>query len=166
MRAMNETPVNPNFFIRSFFVVAFHYVLLFLLLLLGMLGIAWLGFPDIFAVWTDKQLFQDTWDRDPMSLWPASFCWSLVGFNVVLSFLVGVQVAWWAPVPKAAHGIFLAIICIVSYLQIALTQENVPKALIMALLITTPVFVVYGSRVGERLMIGSLTNANEDDANG
>ncbi len=68
--------------------------------------------------------------------------------------------------PKRPTVFFLAIICIVSYLQIALTQENVPKALIMALLITTPVFVVYGSRVGERLMIGSVTNANEDDANG
>jgi hypothetical protein len=153
---MNQnSPVDPGYFLRSFLVVAGFYVALFVLLLLGMLLIARIGYPEVYRLWSlpadSRQPFFDAWERNPEILFPAGLCWSLLGLGIVISFLIGMQVAWWAPFSGAGHGVFLAIICIVTFLQISMTEQQVPKWLMVALLITSPTGIVFGSRWGEQL---------------
>ena len=149
---MNHSRPDPAFFIRSFVVVALHYVLIFVVLLFSLLAIVWLGFPDAHKLWTSQpETFRKVWEQTPHLLWPAGMCIALICVNLATSFLIGFQLAWIAPYPKSAHGVFLAVVCVISFLQIGFTQSSVPKWLLPALLLTTPIFIVIGSRMGERV---------------
>ncbi len=147
--------IDPGYFLRSFFVQIIHYVMVFLGLLLAMLLIARIGYPEIFELWNlpreSRQPFHDAWENNPEQLFPPGMCWSLTGAGLILGFLAGLSVAFWAPFSGAGHGIFLAIICIVTFLQISLTQQQIPRGLMMGLLIVTPTGIVAGSRRGERI---------------
>ncbi len=147
--------VDPAHFLRSFFVITFHYVILYLGMLMGMLLIARLRFPEIFELWTpgteaEKDRFADTWENNPEVFFPVEMCLWLIGLAVILSLFIGFQVAFWAPFSKAGHGIFLAIICIVTWLQISITTYQIPKWLMMALLIVSPLCIVIASNLGDR----------------
>ena len=148
--------IDPGFFLRSFLVLIIHYVLIFLGLLLGMLMIAWLAWPDIYDLWNlpreDRQPFHDIWENDPGQLFPIGMCWALAGLGLLLGLLSGLSVSFWSPFAGAGHGVFLAIVCIVTFLQISMTQPELPKGLMMALLLLCPSGIVLGSRLGERWM--------------
>lgn len=156
--------IDPGYFLRSFLVLIVHYVVLFIALLLGMLLIAWIGYPDIYELWNlprdARQPFHDVWENNPQQLFPAGMCWSLVGAGLLLGLLTGLSVAFWAPFSGAGHGVFLAIVCIVTFLQVSITQSQVPKALMMGLLVAAPCGIVLGSRWGERI----LTKPEPDEA--
>ena len=153
---MNETPshVDPAHFLRSFLVVAFYYVMLFFGLLMGMMFIARLRFPDVFRLWTlseeDRDEFRQAWESQPELLFPTELCVWLVVLAVILSSLIGFLVAWGAPFSKAGHGIFLAIISICTFLQISMTQPQIPKWMLMAMLVLSPSLIVIASNFGER----------------
>ena len=149
--------IDPGYFLRSFIVLITHYVLIFLGLLLGMLLIAWLAYPDIYDLWNlpreDRQPFYDVWENDPGQLFPIGMCWSLAGLGLLLGLVAGLSVSFWSPFSRAGHGIFLAIVCIVTFLQISMTQPELPKGLMMALLVLAPSGIVLGSRWGERWFV-------------
>ncbi len=151
---MQGSPVDPGIFLRSFLAVAGNYVALFFGLLMAMLLIAWAGFPEIYRLWTippaEQRQFLDVWENNPEFLFPPGMCWGLIGAAVLLSFAAGVLVAWLAPFSRAGHGVFLAVICIVTFLQIAITQPALPKWLATGLMIVSPIGIVLGSRWGER----------------
>lgn len=152
---MNQpSRIDPGYFLRSFLVLIGHYVAIFFGLLLGMLLIARIGYPEIFELWNlprdARQPFHDAWENNPEQLFPPGLCWSLVGVGLLLGLLSGLSVAFWAPFAGSGHGIFLAIVCIVTFLQISMTQPQVPKGLMMGLLLVAPSGVVLGSRYGER----------------
>lgn len=151
---MDQSPrIEPGFFIRSFMIVAGLYVFLFVMLLLAMLGIARLGYPEIFELWTTDQAnrakFEQAWEQTPEVFWPTGLCFWLIAAGASLGLFVGLQAAYWAPIAKAGHGVFLAIICIVSFLQISITQESIPKWFSVALLIVVPTCIVLSAKVGD-----------------
>ncbi|MGI9516578.1 MAG: hypothetical protein ACR2NP_06025 [Pirellulaceae bacterium] len=167
---MNESRyVDPAHFLRSFFVITFHYVMLYLGVLMGMLFIAWLRFPRVFELWTpkneqEKDRFTEAWENSPELFFPLEMCLWLVALAVVLSLFIGLQVAFWAPFSKAGHGIFLAIVCIVTWLQISITNDQMPKWLMMALLILSPVCIVIASNVGDRWFTKPPDSHDEPDS--
>lgn len=148
--------VDPAHFLRSFLVVAFHYVALFFGLLMGMMLIAWLGFPEVFQLWAlqGKELedFQHAWDSKPELLFPTGLCIWMVVLSTVLSILIGATTAYWAPFSRGGHGIFLAIISICTYLQISMTQPQIPKWMMLAMLILSPTMIVLTSNFVDRWM--------------
>lgn len=164
---MNQSPsVDPSHFLRSFLVVAFHYVVLYAGLLMGMLLIARLRFPKVFQLWALEEIdldeFRDTWENNPAILFPDELCvWMLV-LSIVLSAFIGLQVAFWAPFARAGHGIFLAIICICTYLQISITQPEIPKWMMVGMLILSPTMIVIASSYGDRWFGRSNTSAEAD----
>ena len=152
---MNESQhVDPAHFLRSFFVIAGHYVILFFGLLMGILLITRIRFPSGFHLCTlpeaDQDEFYEAWEKTPELLFPAEFCVWMVVLAVLLSIFIGLQVAFWAPFAKSGHGIFLAIICICTYLQISMTQPQIPKSMMVGMLLLSPLMIVVFSRLGER----------------
>lgn len=146
--------VDPAHFLRSFFVIAVHYVVLFSGLLLGWLFISMVRFPEVFRLLTlsekDRDELTEVWEKTPEVLFPTELCLWLIGAGILLSLFIGLQTAFWAPFSKAGHGIFLAIVCLVSFLQISITQEGVPKWMMVALLFVCPACIVIASQMGER----------------
>ncbi len=149
----NRTFIDPRYFLFSFIAVVVHYVLLFLGLLFVMILIARVAYPGVFELWNlppdERQPFHDAWANTPEILFPAGLCWGLIGLGFLLAIVLGISTAWWAPFSKSGHGVFLAVICIVSFLQVSITQPELPKWLMMGLLVACPTGIVIGSRYGE-----------------
>lgn len=144
-------PVDPAHFLRSFLVVAGFYVLLFLGLLIGMFLIARWGFPDVIQLWLlDEIAFEQAWEQTPELFFPTGLCTWMIVLAAGLSIFIGMQVAFWAPFSKSGHGIFLAIICICTYLQISMTQPEIPKWMMMGMLVISPTMIVVASRLCEK----------------
>ena len=165
---MNETRhVDPADFLKSFFVVAFHYVILFFGILMGMMIIARLRFPEIFRLWTleeDKRdEFHDAWENAPELLFPVEMCLWLILIATLMSLFIGLQVAFWAPFSKAGHGIFLAVVCVVTWLQISMTQDQIPKWMLMAMLLLSPASIVLASKIGEGWFTRAVDEPPPDD---
>ncbi len=147
--------VDPAHFLRSFFVIAVHYVVLFSGLLMSWLFIAMLRFPEVYQLLTpgnenDRDKLQDVLDATPELLFPSELCLWLIGAGVLLSLFVGIQTAFWAPFSKAGHGIFLAMLSLVSFLQLSITQEAMPKWCTVALMLACPACIVVASQLGDR----------------
>ena len=138
--------VDPAHFLRSFLVIASSYVTLFFGLLTGMILIAYYRFPAIFRLWSleekDRDEFWEAWENQPELLFPNEMCFWLIGLSVVLSMLIGLMVAYCAPFSKLGHGIFLAVISICSFLQISMTQPQIPKWMMLAMLVLSPTTIV------------------------
>ncbi len=148
---MNETRyVDPAHFLKSFFVVIFLYVFLFTTLLLSMWGISRIRFPRIFELWGDQDEFAKVWENQPELLFPTELCLWLIAACALISIFVGLQVAFWAPFSKAGHGVFLSILSIVTFLQMAITEPKFPKWMMMAMLVSSAILIVVASRFGER----------------
>jgi hypothetical protein len=152
---MNQTsPVQPGLLVRSFLVVALHWMAIIFGLLMSMLLIAWLAFPEIYRLWTlsedQSQPFYNTWENNPELLFPAGMCWGLIGANAFLSFVAGLSTGWFAPFAPARHGVFMAILLIVTFLQMALSQPELPKWMMAGFLLVSPTSVVAGSRIASR----------------
>lgn len=147
--------IDPGFFLRSFLVLAAHYVALFFGLLMAMALIAWLAFPQVHQLWNlpreSRQPFYDAWEANPQILFPGGLVGGLVLSGCLLGLLAGFSTAWWAPFARSGHGVFLAVVCIVTLLQIALTQPQLPRGMMVGLLIGVPCFLVAGARLAERL---------------
>lgn len=138
--------VDPAHFLRSFIVVASLYVSLFFGLLSGMIFIAYLKFPDIFRLWSlkeeDRDEFWEAWESQPELLFPTELCLWLLLLAVGLSAAIGFLVAYLAPFSRLGHGIFLAVISICTYLQISMTQPQIPKWMMLAMLVLSPTVIV------------------------
>jgi hypothetical protein len=173
---MNQprSPVDPAHFLRSFLVIAFHYVMLFFGLLMGMMLIARVRFPDVFRLWTlreeDRDEFWQAWESQPELLFPTELCLWLILLAVLLSVMIGFLVARWAPFSGAGHGIFLAIISICTFLQISMTQPQIPKWMVMSMLILSPTMIVVTSQYTDRWLVrragetaGTATDASDRD---
>lgn len=151
---MNDrTMIDPRYFLFSFIAVVVHYVLLFVGLLLALYLISRVAYPSVFELWNlppkERQPFHDAWANTPEILFPVGLCWGLIVSGILISVALGISTAWWAPFSKSGHGVFLAVICIVSFLQISITQPQIPKWLMMGLLAGCSAGIVIGSRYGE-----------------
>lgn len=163
---MNQrTFVDPRYFLFSFIAVVVHYVMLFAGLLFGMILIARIAYPNVFELWNlppdKRQPFHDAWANTPEILFPVGLCWGLIGLGFVVAIATGISTAWWAPFSKSGHGVFLAVICIVTFLQISITQPELPKWLMMGLLAACPAGIVIGSRFGENWFC--ITDGTDDE---
>jgi hypothetical protein len=163
---MPRSPVDPGVFLRSFLVVAGVYCALFFSLLMAMLGLARLAFPEVYRLWNlppeSREQFRDAWENRGEVFFPAGLCLGLIGAALVLSLVAGLLVARLAPFSRAGHGVFLAILCIVTWLQITLTQPQIPGWLGFGMLLVSPAAIVVAARWGERLW-GVIDVSAEDD---
>ena len=146
--------VDPAHFLKSFFVVALHYLILLFSAIMSIPLVAKLGYPDVFRLWSlpenQRHEFWDIWENSPETLFPFGLCVGILIAVTLFSLFIGLQVAFWAPFSKGGHGIFLAILMIVTYLQVSITTPQVPKALAMGLLVFSSGAVVLASQLGER----------------
>ena len=142
---------QSQFFLSSFLVIAFHYVLLFVSLVTGIGVISYLGFPEIYQLYAgDAAEFKQVWEKTPEKLWPAGFCIGIGIWGAVSSWLVGFQVGWFAPAAKLGHGVFLGLLCLISFLQLAITQRGIPVGLLLTMLIVYPLLIYAGASVSAR----------------
>ncbi|NIO42573.1 MAG: hypothetical protein GTO41_21975, partial [Burkholderiales bacterium] len=146
---MSEPPFDSARLINSFLIVVANYVLLVLGTLVIMLLISAICFPEVFAIWTadpnDPENLRHVWDREPARLWPPMLCVSTLVSAVVLSIAAGWSTTWMAPFSKFAHGIFLAMISLVTFLQIAIshnTRDAIPHWFLIGLLVLVPCGVI------------------------
>jgi hypothetical protein len=161
--------VDPRFFLFSFIAIVVHYAALFAGLLFAMILIARVAYPRVFELWNlpreQRQPFYDAWQNSPQILFPPGLCWGLIGAGFLMALMLGISTAWWAPFSKAGHGLFLAMVCIVSFLQIAMTEPQIPKWLMMGLLVFCSLGIVVGSRYGERwfFVAGDQDDGDDDE---
>ena len=118
----------------------------------GLWVVSYLGFPEIHELYTakDPAKLLEVLENSPEKLWPIGFCVALGAWGAVSSLLVGFQIAWFAPAAKMGHGIFLSLLCLISFLQVALKPAGVPVAFLLCLMVCYPLLIYAGANVGTR----------------
>lgn len=154
--------VDSRHFLFSFLDIAAHYVAFFLGLLLVLYLSLNAGWPEQLQLWTlpedRRDEFMDAWKNEPERLFPAALNATVVAGGLVLAGCLGFSVARFAPFSPAGHGTFLAVLCVLTFLQIAFSQPQLPKLLVIPLTIASAAGIVSGSRLADRRMV----RASED----
>ncbi len=148
--------VDSRHFLFSFLDIAAHYIAYFLGLLLVLLLAMKVGWPEQLELWTlpedRRDDFMDIWKNEPERLFPAALNATLVAGGLVLAGCLGFTVATFAPFSPAGHGTFLAVLCVLTLLQIAFSQPQLPRLLVVPLIVACGIGIVCGSRLADRRM--------------
>ena len=141
----SSAPIAP--FFRSFRVVAGGYALS----LVGLFGTGLLllatVYPESFAICTspDIEVFKSALENDPRKILPLQFMFIMLAVNALVCFVVGYLVARLAPFKKFVHGVFVAVILFVGFLQWTIgMREDTLQQILMLFMITAPVCVLFG----------------------
>jgi len=165
---MQETgQFTQRLLFKSFLVLVFGFILTFVLaaVLIGLIGLVM--FPEtINLIGEDPEVFDAAVRANPGGVMPPAFCWTSLAVFAVVGFGSGYVVAWLAPFARFGHGVFLAVMLFVTFLQVLVSGgEFSPMWLKIALNGFTPIAALFGAKSCALKMLLIDLDSNEDQPN-
>jgi ABC-type transport system involved in cytochrome c biogenesis permease subunit len=144
---MASQPIEPGLLLRSFLTVGSAYVLIGICFFVILTSLGLLFYPQYVAfIELEPEAQQALMARNPQEAIPPSmFC-----IMVVLNFLCCIGVGWivgkTAPFSHFAHGIFLAVLVFVMFLQIVIADPQAKKWMDIVYMGVLPIGVLIGAK--------------------
>jgi hypothetical protein len=150
-------PIPPGLLLRSFLTVASGYVLVWILFISIAYVLGLLFFPEFIQFFNlDVEEQGELMATRPQDAIPIAMFWSMVALNFMACLGVGWLVAKTAPFSPFAHGIFLAVLLFVMFLQIVVGDPPAKKWMDIIYMGALPIGVLLGAKQA------SLRNYSED----
>ncbi len=143
---LNPPPIDPLLLFRSFLTVVSGFVLSqFAYLLIG-LALGYLFFPEFIAFF---QLDAAEQKRQLAENLGAVLPWSLFLAHLFVSsialYFVGWLTASWSPFAAFQHGLFVAILIFVWFLQLMIADPPSKKLMDFIFMVTLPAAILFGA---------------------
>lgn len=158
---MKPSPFEPLMLFRSFLTVASGFMAsLFCYVLIAPL-LGYLFFPEFLEVF---QLEEAELKKQMAENLSAVIPWKMFVAHAICSFVVLFFIGWlsaaWAPFLHLQHGLFIAILVGVWFMQTLINDPPSKKVMDMILMITQPVAILLGAQRASRSIAEA---ANESD---
>ena len=146
---MSEPSIPPGLMFRSFLTVASGYVLSQMLFWSIAVVLGMTFFPE-FSDWLqlDQTAQKRMMEENPHEAIPTAMFLSLVVLNAIACWGVGWLVAKTAPFARFQHGIFLAVLLFIMFLQIVIADSPAKKRMDAVYMGVLPIAVVLGAKSG------------------
>jgi hypothetical protein len=146
---MSEQSIPPGLMFRSFLTVASGYVLSQILFSAFAVLLGILFFPE-FNDWLqlDQIAQKRMMEENPGDAIPTAMFLSLVVLNAIACWGVGWLVARTAPFARFQHGVFLAVLLFIMFLQIVIADSPAKKRMDVVYMGVLPIAVVLGAKSG------------------
>jgi len=142
--------IPPSTMLRSFLTVASAYVAIWVAFFVILLGVGFSFFPPFVEFWQlDSEAQKAMMAINPADAIPHSMFAVLVVLNAAACVGIGFLVARSAPSAPFRHGIFLAVLVFVMYLQIVIADPAPKKWMDVIYMGVLPVAILQGAKWGD-----------------
>lgn len=155
---MSEHPIPPGLMLRSFMTVGSAYILVMFvsfILIAYLLGVGF--FPEFIRFLELESADQQTMmEVEPTAAIPVAMVFALLALNSLVCCGVGWLVSRTAPFSPFTHGVFVAILIFVNYLQIVIADPAAKKWMDALYMVAFPLAILWGAKWGA----GGISAAN------
>ncbi len=145
---MAGQPIPPGLLFRSFLTVASGYVLIQILFFATIYLLGLLFFPEFIEFFNlDPAAQKELMAANPQAAIPLAMFWATVAISFIACAGVGWLVVKTAPFANFAHGIFLAVLLFVMFLQIVISDPQAKKWMDIIYMGALPIGVLTGARL-------------------
>ncbi len=142
---MDSHRIPPNLLFVSFLIVSGAYVLSMTLLLVNYYSVAAAFFPETAKHIQTKQSAEMLL-ADPELVFPSAMFWIVLAVQAISCFVIGWLVTRLAPLAKFNHAIFVAVILLVTFMQMAIGAPSEMQWKFMLLMAACPICTLLGAQ--------------------
>jgi hypothetical protein len=148
---MTDQQIPPGAMLRSFLTVASGYVTTWVVFFIIMFGLGFLFFPPFVEFSKlDAEAQKAMLALNPSDAIPHTMFAAMVVLNAVACLGIGWLVARTAPFAPFSHGIFLAVLVFIMYLQIVIADPAPKKWMDVIYMGVLPVSILQGAKWAAR----------------
>jgi hypothetical protein len=148
---MNPSNNSPGLMFRSFLTVGSGYVLtqIFFFTFAYLLGRLFFSeYIEFLQLGSEAQ--QKMMAENPQAAIPVPMFWAMVGLNAVACWGIGWLTAKTAPFARFQHGVFLAVLLFVMFLQIVVADSEAKKWMDLIYMGVLPITILIGANSASR----------------
>lgn len=138
----------PGVLLRSFLIVGGGYCLSLLFFLASMIAIAAALFPGSYELLMNEEQRASLGEEAVLQILTPGYFWVLWAANVLFNLGLGYAAARIAPFARFPHGLFIALVVLISFLQQSMVQPTDAKWMYVLMMGGFSIAILIGARWG------------------